>query len=344
MKILLVGDAHFCKRSSIINKFGTKYPVRLENQIQTFGWIKEQALKNNCEMVIGLGDLFDSSQLSDVEITAAKELPFADLPTYLIVGNHEASSQDLTFNSTKVLEANNRYIISEPATLFIDTPEESTEICFLPYVVESERRPLAEYFPARTCRRVILSHNDIKGISYGPVISAAGFEVSDIEANCDLYINAHIHNGQRITDKIYNIGNITGQNFSEDSLRYSHNIIILDTKDLSVTHIENPYAYNFYKIQIDCESDIFCLDKLKNNAVLSIKCEQSLVDVVKQKISTLSNIVESRLIITKKYTEDSAATEEIDLSVDHLARFIEYCKATIENTTILEEEIAEVCK
>jgi DNA repair exonuclease SbcCD nuclease subunit len=340
MKILLVGDAHFCKRSSIINKFGAKYPVRLENQIQTFGWIKDQAIKNNCEMVIGLGDLFDSSQLSDVEITAAKELPFADLPTYLMVGNHEASSQDLIFNSTKVLEADNRYIISEPHSFFVD----GTEICLLPYVIESERKPLAEYFPARTGRRVILSHNDIKGISYGPVISATGFEVPDIESNCDLYINAHIHNGQQITDKIYNIGNITGQNFSEDSLRYSHNIIILDTKDLSITHIENPYAYNFYKLQIDCESDIYCLDQLKNNAVLSIKCEQSLVEFVKQKISTLNNVVESRLIITKKYTESTEAAEEIDLSVDHLARFIEYCKATIENTPILEEEIVEVCK
>jgi len=340
MRILLFGDAHCCKRSSIINKFGTKYPARLENQIQTFGWIKEQALKNNCEMVIGMGDLFDSSQLSDVEITAAKELPFADLLTYLIVGNHEASSQDLTFNSTKVLEANNRYIVSEPCSFIVD----NTEICLLPYVVESARKPLADYFPPCSCQRVILSHNDIKGINYGPVISATGFEVSDIEANCNLYINAHIHNGQQVTDKIYNIGNITGQNFSEDASKYSHSIMILDTKDLSLTHIENPYAYNFYKLQIDNENDIACLNNLKPNAVLSIKCEQSLVEAVKQKISTLNNVVESRLIITKNYIESVETVEEIDLSVDHLARFIDYCKATIEHSTILEEEIAEVCK
>lgn len=340
MKILLFGDAHFCKRSSIINKFGTQYPVRLENQIQTFSWVKDQALKNNCEMVIGLGDFFDSSQLSDVEITAAKAIPFADLPTYLIVGNHEASSQDLTFSSTKVLEAPNRTIVSEPYSIFVD----NIEICFLPYIVESDRKSLVEYFPTRTHKRVILSHNDIKGINYGPVISATGFEVPDIEANCDLYINAHIHNGQQITDKIYNIGNVTGQNFSESADKFSHNIIILDTDDLSVTCIENPYAYNFYKLQIDTENDIACLDTLKSSAVLSIKCEQSLVEAVKQKISELDNIVESRLIITKKYTESTETVEAADLSVDHLARFIEYCKATIENTKILEEEIAEVCK
>jgi DNA repair exonuclease SbcCD nuclease subunit len=295
-------------------------------------------------MVIGLGDLFDSSQLCDVEITAAKELPFADLPTYLIVGNHEASSQDLTFNSTKVLEAPNCHIISEPTSLCIDTSEESTEICLLPYITESERKPIAEYFPRDTCsNRIILSHNDIKGISYGPVISATGFDVSDIEANCDLYINAHIHNGQRITDKIYNIGNITGQNFSEDAFKYSHNIIILDTKAMSLTYIENPYAYNFYKIQIDCENDLCQLDNLKNNAVVSIKCEQSVIEQTKQKIEALDNIIESRIIMTKQYTE-AAESSELDLTVDHLARFIECCKACIENSPMLEEELSEICK
>lgn len=340
MKILLFGDSHCCKRSSIINKFGTSYPVRLENQIQTFSWIKEQALKNDCGMVIGLGDLFDSSQLSDVEITAAKELPFAELPTYLIVGNHESSSQDLAFSSTKVLEADNRHIISEPYSFFVD----DTEICLLPYVTESDRKTLSEYFPNKSNKRVILSHNDIKGISYGPVISAMGFDISDIEANCDLYINAHIHNGQQITNKIYNIGNITGQNFSEDALKYSHNIIILDTTDLSLTHIENPYAYNFYKLQIECESDISCLDRLKNNAVLSIKCEQSLAELVKQKISTLSNVVESRIILIKKPIEATGNEVELDLTVDHLARFIECCKANIEYSSLLEEELSEICK
>lgn len=345
MKILLFGDAHCCKRSSIINKFGTKYPVRLENQIQTFSWIREQAIQNSCDMVIGLGDLFDSSQLSDVEITAAKELPFAELPTYLLVGNHEASSQDLTFSSTKVLEADNHYIVSEPCTLFIDTPEETTEICFLPYVVESERKLIAEYFPRETnCTRIILSHNDIKGISYGPVTSVTGFEISDIENNCDLYINAHIHNGQQITDKIYNIGNITGQNFSEDAFKYKHSIVILDTKTLQLEFIENPYAYNFYKIQIDAETDLSVLDTLKNQAVVSIKCESALVDKTKQKLQELQEqIIESRIIVVKKY-EEAVENTELDLSVDHLARFIECCKANIECTSLLDEELSEVCK
>lgn len=342
MKILLFGDAHCCKRSSIINKFGIKYPVRLENQIQTFSWIKEQALSNNCDMVIGLGDLFDSSQLSDVEITAAKELPFAELPTYLLVGNHEASSQDLACSSTKLLESHNCTVVSDPFSLFID----NIELCFLPYVTESDRKPIIEYFKNKIdgSKRVILSHNDIKGISYGPVISTFGFDIADIETNCDLYINAHIHNGQRITDKIYNIGNITGQNFSEDAFKYSHNIIILDTDTLHYELIENPFAYNFYKLCINTEEDLSVLSRLKNNAVISVKCEHTLVEKTKQYIANLKDkIVESRIILVKTH-EATSETAELDLTVDHLARFVDCCKASIENSTILEEELSEICK
>lgn len=342
MKILLFGDAHFCERSSIMTKFGTRYSTRLENQLQTFNWVKEQAAINNCELVIGLGDFFDNSQLKDVEITAAKDLPFADFPnTYLLVGNHEASIASLTFNSTKALESTNCRIISEPANIVIG----ATEICFLPYITESERRPIAEYFPHNTVnKRVILSHNDIKGISYGQVVSATGFDIKDIETNCDLFVNAHIHNGQRITDKIYNIGNITGQNFSEDAFKYSHNIIILDTDTLELTFIENPFAFNFYKIQIDTEFDIQQLFMLKTRAVVSVKCDSALVEKAKQAIAATDNIIESRIIITKKYEEVQEAASDIDLSVDHLARFIECCRESIGNSTVLEEELAEICK
>ena len=342
MKLLLFGDAHFCARSSIINKFGAKYSARLENQIQTFSWIKEQAIKNNCDLVIGLGDLFDASQLSDMEITAAKDLLFADLPTYLLVGNHESGSQNLAYSSTKVLEGPKCAIISEPVSIKLDC---CTELCFLPYITECDRKAINEYFPDRALnsKRIILSHNDIKGISYGPVVSTFGFDITDIEASCDLYINAHIHNGQYITDKVLNIGNITGQNFSEDAFKYSHNIIILDTDTLRLTFIENPYAYNFYKIDINMEADLTVLEGLKTNAVVSVRCVQSLVEKVRQKIEETSNIIDSRVILVRQYDEVEEATE-LDFTVDHLARFIECCKATIENSALLEEELSEICK
>jgi DNA repair exonuclease SbcCD nuclease subunit len=344
LKILLFGDAHFCERSSIINKFGNQYTVRIENQINTFTWIKEQALKNKCDLVVGMGDFFDKSQLTDVEITAAREIPFADdLDHIFLVGNHESSTQSLAYSSTKILEGLRKKVISEPYSYCVG----SVQLCFLPYITEAERKPLAEYFPKQeqVTKRIIISHNDIRGINYGPVISATGFEIDDIESNCDYYFNAHIHNGQKITDKIYNIGCITGVNFSEDASKHNHCIIILDTETFTVKFIENPYAFNFYKLQIDTEADILALEKLKPNAVCSIKCDSKLVDKARQKLEELiGQIIESRLIITKKYDEVSIDTETIDFSVDHLARFVEYCRVNIENNPILDAEISEVCR
>ena len=339
MKILLFTDLHMCPRASIISKWGTKYPSRLENCIDSVNWLERKAEELGCEYIINLGDFFDRPDLTSETITACNEIKWSDIMHYHLVGNHDASNSSLTFNSVNCLSASNHVIISEPMTL------PYSNICFLPYITECDRKPLKEYFPEIHGQpRIILSHNDISGIQLGPVVTKTGFSLEEIEANCSIFCNGHLHNGQALSNKVINLGNLTGKDFGEDAIKHSHNIAVLDTQDLSLTYIENPYAYNFYKLQIDCESDIYCLDQLKNNAVLSIKCEQSLVEAVKQKISTLSNIVESRLIITKKYVESAETPEEIDLSVDNLARCIEYCKATIENSTILEEEIAEVCK
>lgn len=35
MKLLIFSDNHFCERYSILTKFGTKYYIRLENQLES---------------------------------------------------------------------------------------------------------------------------------------------------------------------------------------------------------------------------------------------------------------------------------------------------------------------
>jgi DNA repair exonuclease SbcCD nuclease subunit len=341
MKILLFTDLHMCPQASIINKWGTKYPKRLENCITTVNWLEQKAEELGCDYIISLGDFFDKPDLSSETITACNDIKWSWIMHYHLVGNHDASNSSLMFNSANCLRADGHVIISQPQVLMLD----DCDICFLPYITECDRKPLAEYFPARfdDRHRVILSHNDISGIQLGPVMTKTGFSIEEIEANCDLWVNGHLHNGQALTSKVINLGNATGKDFGEDALLYKHNIAILDTQTMSIEYIENPHAYNFYKIQIDCESDILCLSQLKNNAVVSIKCTQDLVEKVRQKIEETSNIIESRVILIRQYEESAEATE-LDLTVDHLARFIECCKATIENSTILDEELSEICK
>jgi DNA repair exonuclease SbcCD nuclease subunit len=347
MKLLLFTDLHMCPRASIINKWGTKYPSRLENCIESVNWAERLAEEHGCTYVINLGDFFDRPDLTSETITACNDLKWSNIMHYSIVGNHDASNSSLIFNSTNRLTADRHQIITEPQMLLL----EDCDILFLPYVVECDRKPLDQYFLDNTGKpfvtgkpRVILSHNDIKGIQLGPVVSKTGFELEEIEANCDLFINGHLHNGQAISNKVINLGNLTGKDFGEDAAKYSHNVAILDTETLALTFIENPHALNFYKLQVDSEAALHTFNLLKNNAVVSVKCDSSLLEQTKQAIAESSKVIESRIIIVKKYDEAPDEASNIDLSVDHLARFIECCKANIEDTALLEEEISAICK
>lgn len=346
MRILMFTDLHMCPQASIINKWGSKYPRRLENCIETVNWLERKAEELGCEYIINLGDFFDKPDLTSETITAIQEIQWSNIMHYHLVGNHDASNSSLIFNSVNALTAGNHSIITNPNMLFLD----DCDILFLPYVVECDRKPLEQYLLDKNGKyidtgkpRVILSHNDIKGLQLGPIVSKTGFSIEEIEANCTWFFNGHLHSSQTITPKIVNLGCTTGKDFGTDALMHSHRIAILDTSTMSVEYIENPHAFNFYKIQIDSESDLQCLSQLKNNAVVSIKCAQNLVEKTRQTIEEISNIIESRIIIVRQY-EETDETPELNLTIDHLTRFIECCKTNIENSTLLEEELSEICK
>lgn len=344
MKILLFADLHMCPRASIINKWGTKYPSRLENCVATVNWLEQLAKNKGCDYIINLGDFFDRPDLTSETITACNDIVWSDIMHYSLVGNHDASTSSLIFNSTNSFLCDRHQIVTEPCVL----PLDDCFICFLPYVVDCDRKPLAEYFKnLREARPVIiLSHNDISGIQLGPVVSKTGFSVDEIEQSCDLFINGHLHNGQNITNKIINLGNITGKDFGEDASKYSHTAAILDTSTMKIQYVENPFALNFYKIQLERDEDLSKLNMLKNNAVVSVKCHKGLLEPIKDLISKSKTIIESRVIITRDANETTnSEINDFSLSsIDHLARFVECCKTNIDNSSLLEEELAEICK
>lgn len=339
MKILIFTDNHFCESSSIVRQFGTKYSIRLENQIASLDWVEKTAKEKGCKAVICAGDFFDKPTLTDSELTALRDISWNDLPHYFLVGNHESSVNGLTFSSTKALEAPDRHVVAEPTTLRIG----EAEICFLPYVIESDRKPVGEYFGERSGKRVIISHNDLLGLQMGPIASKTGFAMTDLESNADLIVNGHLHNGQKVSDKIINLGNLTGQNFSEDAEKYRHNVMILDLTTLKYELIENPYAINFYKIDVKNDHDLDKLKNLNGASAVSVSCVESLIKECKDVISNLANAIASRVIVVSEASRDGASGE-IDFSVDYISKFVDCAKKIYGDGRILNEELAEICK
>lgn len=342
MRILVFGDCHWSTYSSILRKRGETYSFRLHNLISSINWLEKYAKDNDVDLVVGLGDFFDKETLNSEEITALTEIKWSDIPHYLLIGNHEMGRNDLFYSSTQIFNKNNFYIIDKPLLKFFCNT--TTNIIFLPYTLNPNRSIIDNVHKnCKNQKTIIFSHNDIAGIQLGQFVSKAGFEIEDIEKNCDLFINGHLHNGLKITDKIINLGNLTGQNFSEDAFKYSHNIMILDTDLLSYEIIENPYAINFYKI--DGVNSTPTFDKLKQNSVLTLKSLEKDVSYYEEEIKKYCNIIEYRILIEKEILKDNISNiDNNEFITDHIVEFKNYVIENIGTSDLILEELEEVCR
>ena len=353
MKLLLYGDTHWSAYSSIVRSRGKKYSSRLENLIQSVNWAEKTAKENNCDAIVCLGDFFDKPELNSEELTALQEIEWSkDITHYFIVGNHESPLTTLDYNSTNVLRKENFIVVDKPQRLI----SYGIDILFVPYIVEENRKSISDYwretnepstFVTQELKKlIILSHNDIKGIRYGAFESKEGFDLKDIEAHCDLFINGHLHNSSFLNNKetILNLGNLTGQNFGEDAFKYNHSACILDTNNLKLTFYENPIAFNFYKIKIEKEQDLDLLKQLKQNAIVSFTCKDILVEALRNKIQNYSNIVETRIVIFKEITKLETDDQQIISinDVDHLKQFSEFVLDKLGASNLVKEELSQI--
>lgn len=259
-----------------------------------------------------------------------------------IVGNHEITKDDLSMNSMNVL-AQVGQVVKTP--LYIEFND--FNIVIIPYVDEDNREPLNKIINGLSINKnkktIIMSHNDIAGIRYGAYVSESGFSISEIESNCNLYLNGHLHNGSWVTNKILNVGNLSGQNFTEDGFKYKHCAYILDTDTLELECIENPYAINFYKVEINNINDLPILDTLKN-ACVSLTIKERLIDSVKEKIKNCSNIITHRTIVVPNddITMEATNSDELLGKVNHLDKFNEFILSNLGNFDIVNYELEKI--
>ena len=349
-KFLIYTDNHFSTTSSIVRSNGEEFSTRLENQIESINWAEQIAVEKGCSEVIHLGDFFDKPDLTSQELSALKCIKWNDLPHTFICGNHEMGSNDLRFNSLNAL--------NKIGTV-IDKPTIKSgygyEILLLPYILESNRKPLKDYLDeARheywdskltTCeykQSIILSHNDIAGVNYGQYVSKAGFSIKEIEDHCDLFLNGHLHNRSKVTEIIHNIGSLTGQNFTEDAYKYSHCAVVLDTEALSVEYIENPYALNFYKIEVNSIAELEeQLKELKpGKSIGTIKISEQYLKNARELCSKL--FIEYRILTIHNTNAHNNSEQQSLTKIDHILQFGNSFKEKYGESDIINEELEKL--
>ena len=347
MRIAIFPDPHWCQNSSIVRSRGSKYSVRLENLIKSINWVEECAWNHHCDTIVCAGDFFDSSQLNAEEVSALRDISWAPLSHVFITGNHETNVSSLEYATSDLFSlCPNITVINKPQQYMID---EKTELCFLPYVLERDRKTIQEYFGPKHSNRIIFSHNDLKDVQYGPFKSTEGFEVKDIEDNCDFMFNGHIHHCGYVTPKIFHCGNLTGQNFTEDAFKFEHTMQIIDTDSMSIDFFENPFAFNFYKIdgsEFTAERLAYVINTLKYNAVITLKIKKELKDIAETLLKTNEvKIIASRIVIEQDLSKISndESTSIIE-GIDHLKQFENYVLHNIGESNVVKEELMYIMR
>lgn len=350
MKILIVGDIHFSVNSSIVRSREDTYSSRITNCLKSIEFVERLSESENCEMIVYLGDFFDKDTLNSEELTAIQTVNWSSVKKIILVGNHEMGTSDLSKSSSHILNL-------IPNSTVVDSPNAISgfgyRLIFLPYILEENRKPISNYikeiysgyFETQEVKsNYIFSHNDIKGIQMGRFISEEGFTIKDLEDHCTYCFNGHLHNGCKITDKIINVGNLTGHDFSEDATKYRHNVYILDTDTESYKVIENPFAFNFIKYEINDESDIEKFTTVLSkytNIVLSIKCVDRLCENLKPIINSCKNIREYRL--TTVFTSNNKVTSNEKLvNTDYISQFCSYIIDALGDNDIVSLELQKV--
>lgn len=348
MKCLFFTDPHWSQNSSIVRSRGACYSTRLENLIASINWVERLAEQCGCSWVVCGGDFFDSTTLNAEELSALKEIQWAPLTHIFLTGNHETNVSSLEFSASDIFNlCPQAVVISKPECNVASGTE--TEFAFLPYILERDRKPIAEYFGPRTGRkRILFSHNDLKDVQYGMFLSTEGFTLDDIHENSDICLNGHIHHCGYVSEKIINGGNLTGQNFTEDAYKFEHCVQVIDTETLHVDFYKNPYALNFYKVDLtSCLTAAEAsreLDKISTNAVVTVKCAEGIDYNLKDLLDT-RNIIAYRLLVERRSLDGSVEeTQSLASDVDHLSQFKEYVLSEIGDTNLIREELSLVMR
>lgn len=334
-KIGVYTDCHYSQYSSIVRMRGKKYSRRLEACIDSINWAEDLFAKEGCDIIVCLGDFFDESHLNAEELTSLNELHFGRGRHIAIVGNHEVAGAQCSFNSMSILRQLGWEVVDQPSV----EAYRDYSFVFLPYLVGERHPSLVDYLQKATGKRIVFSHNDLRGIRYGSFVSEAGFDLVEIEKECSLFLNGHLHNGQFLNEKetILNIGNLTGQNFGEDAKQFKHYACIFDTEDLQLHFFENPHALNFLKVDTTLGED---LSNLPPHSVLTIKVfEEDLPKFAKQ-LESLETVAHRFIVVPKG--EKSLSSENSSVLVNHWQMLQDFVIEKLGSTQVVREELGHL--
>lgn len=310
-KLIISADIHFCKRESLVEN---RYP----HLVNSFAWL--DGLQGDFHF--DLGDLFNMSNLSAEDVAVLDSIKFKN-SWHCLTGNHEQDGHNSLLKYFRDI-----HVIYEKPQLK-NFGKDIGWVLFLPFV--KDVGTLDQYLNKlpQGESAIVLSHCEFIGM-FG---SDGGFNISDVEKDprIKIWLQGHYHQRALVSPKIVIVGNLVGNNFTQNFA--SHGVCIYDTVTNKYEFIENPYALRFGKMDTNTK-ECLAIRKLveadKNRRyVLAIQTDSDLKDKMKAWADTY--LVASRVITSDVGSVGSGGDIIIEdgkpLTIDHIGLFFKEVEA-----------------
>lgn len=214
-KILFIGDPHL-------------KVTRLEICKTFLSWVIQVVAKYQPDMVVNLGDTFDTHAVVRSEIMGEFYQHVHQVTAYApykyILGNHDMfKPKDSTYHSLQTFKGIDDFTVVD--TILHD---KENGITWVPYQVASE------LFPTKTLP-ICVGHQTFLGADFGFYRPDDGVDPSTISA--EVIISGHIHKRQSFDKVIY-----PGSPFAQgiDDINQAKGLMLFDTKTYEYEFIESP--------------------------------------------------------------------------------------------------------
>ena len=319
MKIVCITDQHFMYKKS--SKIYFDYQMRFYKHV-LFPYLKA----NNITSIIDLGDTTDNRKFLELDGIHSMKREYYDKLTeydiHMIVGNHQVFYKDSNHISTPELilkEYKNIKIYSEATTIAIG----GRLIDLIPWINNSNFDSTKDFID-KSKSQVMLGHLEANGAMMYPGHVCTHGTDPIIFQKYRKVLSGHLHFRHRF-ENIHYIGNTGELNRGDEGA--IRGFAVLDTDDLSIEYVNNPYKlfktiyYNddlndYNNMDLSMYKDTF------TKLIVESRSDICMYDVL---ISKLYEITHELKIIERSVVEELHYSDNIDAeSKDTISLFEEY--------------------
>lgn len=246
MKLLLTGDLQFSEQVNLSRRTEHGTTTRLEDQVACFDWLVSVGVKEGCEALLVLGDLFDSRTSIPVPVLDRVGRCFAKAKesfefVLALVGNHDAALRHARLNSLQSLSGLVT-VVSEPRVC-VEEPA-LRELAFVPWVEDDDEFRMTVGTVAKVkSARFLFAHTLVEGA----VPAEVGRAKADLRpSRWERIFLGDVHDPIEISSKIQYVGAPMQHHYGDAG--GERGVWVFDTATGKARFVLNPSSPRFHLV------------------------------------------------------------------------------------------------